>query len=425
MKKIDLTDRNFTMKIIAAFFAFIMWMYVMSEVNPKIVKDIPNVKVTILNEESLKRNNLVLMDLEDNTVTVEVEGRRNDVIGISQSDIIAEIDLKGYREGVNKVPVNIKGVLNGEVIDYYPKYLEVSIDRLIEKQMPISVQLIGNPVEGYADGDVEVSPAEVLVKGPKSIVNTVDRVVAAINVEGIKKGFSTSVPMKLLNDDNKEITSLQKEPNTVKVGVGILKLKKVSIEPVIEGEPLVNHKLADVKIKPETITIKGPEDVVAGIDKVKTKPIDIGFENKDIKQKVELDLPEGVYVVDDIKPEISIDISKEVKQTLELKKEDIVVKNMDEKYTFILDETEKENNIIEVSFTGLEEIVEEIETKDINLYLDLADLSPGEHTVDIEIEDIEGILVDEIKPASLKIIIEDKSDPDEDTDEETDNPEGE
>jgi len=146
MKKIDLKDRNFTMKIIAAFFAFIMWTYVMSEVNPRIVKEIPNVQVTILNEESLGQNSLSLMGLDDNSITVEVEGRRNDIIGITQKDIIARVDLKGYREGVNKVPIKISEVLNGEIVDYYPKEIAVDIDRIVERQMPISVQLIGNPV---------------------------------------------------------------------------------------------------------------------------------------------------------------------------------------------------------------------------------------------------------------------------------------
>jgi len=256
----------------------------------------------------------------------------------------------------------------------------------------------------------------VLVKGPKSIVNTVDRVLAAVNIEGIKDDISTSVPMKLLNDDNKEITSLKKEPNTVSIDVSILKLKKVSIEPVINGDPLVNHQLTNIKIKPETITIKGPEEVISGIDKVKTMPIDIAYESKNINKAVELDLPEGVYIVDDIKPEISINISKEEKKVLEFEKKEIIGENINEAYNFILDESENENKIIEVSFIGLEEEVKDIKKDDFTLYLDLKDLQPGEHTVDIKIDSPEGILIDGIKPKSLKIIIKDKNDDEEETD---------
>lgn len=405
MKKIDLKNKNFTMKIIAAFFAFIMWTYVMSEVNPRIVKQIPNVKVEILNEESLERNNLTLMDISDDTITVEVRGRRNDVINIKPSDITAKIDLKGYRAGINKVPIKISDLYNAEIVDSSPELLTVNIDKLIEKQMPISVELIGEPIDGYAAGEIDVNPSEVLVKGPRSIVNNVDKVRANVNIDGIQNDIKTTVPMKLLNGDGEEISRLEKDPNTVNVEVSILKLKEVNVEPVIKGNPLVNHEITNIEIEPKKVTIKGREDVLEGVETIKTKPIDISYESDDLDKQVELDLPEGIYLVGDKELKINVKISKNEKNKLEFEKSDIKAKNMDEGLKFKLAESEDDKGI-SISITALEDIMKDLGKNDFELFIDLKDISEGEHTVDIEVKTPEGVILESIDPKSLKIVVE-------------------
>ncbi|WP_130807782.1 CdaR family protein [Senegalia massiliensis] len=415
MKKIDLKNKNFTMKIVAAFFAFIMWTYVMSEVNPRIVKPISNVKVEILNEESLEENNLTLMDISDDTITVEVRGRRNDVINIKPSDITATIDLKGYRAGINKVPIKIPDLYNAEIVDSSPELLTVNIDKLIEKQMPISVELIGDPIDGYAAGEIDINPSEVLVKGPRSIVNNVDKVRANVNIDGIQNDIKRTVPMKLLNSDGDEISRLEKDPNTVNVEVSILKLKEVSVEPVIKGNPLVDHEITDVEIEPKKVTIKGREDVLEGVETIKTKPIDISYESDDLDKQVELDLPEGIYLVGDKELKINVKISENEKNTFEFDKNDIKAKNIDEGLKFKLAESEDDTNV-SISITALEDIMKDLDKNDFELFIDLKDISEGEHTVDIEVNTPEGVILESIDPKTLKIVVEVK-DESEDEDE--------
>ncbi|MGO1368964.1 CdaR family protein [Senegalia sp. (in: firmicutes)] len=405
MKKVDLKNKNFTMKIIAAFFAFIMWTYVMSEVNPSIVKQIPNVKVDILNEQSLEMNNLTLMDISDETITVEVRGRRNDVINIKPSDITAKIDLKGYRYGINKIPVKISDLYNAKIVDSSPELLTVNIDKLVEKQMAISVDLLGEAASGYAPGEISLSPSEVLVKGPGSIVNNVDKVKATVNIDGIKNDIKTTVPMKLLNSEEDEISKLEKDPNTVDVQVSILKLKEVDIEPVINGNPLINHEITDIEINPKTITIKGREDVIEGIDKIKTKPIDISYESEDLNEEVELELPEGVYLVGDKKPEISVNISENKENEFKFDKEEIKINNLKDNLNLKFEDSKEK---IIIAITAIEDIMSKLEKKDFELFINVKDLSKGEHDIDIEVKTPEDVIIDNITPKKIKIILEDK-----------------
>mgnify|MGYP006278938621 CR=1 FL=1 len=409
MKKINLKNKNLTMKIIAVFFAFILWTYVMSEENPILEKEIPNVEVNILNKDSLKQNDLVLMEPESATITAEIEGRRNDIFKLTQEDIVAQVDLKGYREGVNKVPVKIFNPVNGDIVDYYPKDIAFTIDRIIEKQKPINVKLIGNPKKGYIEDTPKVSPETVLVKGPKSIVNSVERVLATVNIEDTNKNISTSVPMKLIDDENKEITSLSKEPSTVKVEVPILKLKEVKVDPEIIGSPLVDHKVTDISVKPEKVMIKGSEEMVDSMSILKTKPVDISYTTEDLVKKTEFKLPEGVEIVNDIKPEVTVGVNKILTKTFEYNTEDIQLRNISEEYKFEFEESDEKVSII---ISGIDDVIEEVEKEDINPYIDLSNLDNGKDTVDLEVDIPKDTTLKSISPKYKTITIwkDDKSD---------------
>ena len=101
---------EWTLKIFALIIAIVLWSYVMSEVNPMWTEEYRSVKVNVLNQASLERQGLVILEpenLNDIDIRVSITGRRSDVIKISADDIIAQVDLSGYGTGEVKVPVYV------------------------------------------------------------------------------------------------------------------------------------------------------------------------------------------------------------------------------------------------------------------------------------------------------------------------------
>ena len=64
--------------------------------------------------------------------------------------------------------------------------------------------------------------------------------------------------------------------------------KEVAIEPYIIGKPSAPYKVKEIKVFPNVVFVKGPENIVANIASVKLSPININDTFSDIKAEVPL-----------------------------------------------------------------------------------------------------------------------------------------
>jgi YbbR domain-containing protein len=72
--------------------------------------------------------------------------------------------------------------------------------------------------------------------------------------------------------------------------------KTVDIVAVLEGSPATGHAVAAVHLKPDRITLKATQALLADIDTVATKPIRLENAAESFKKEVPLDLPETIAV---------------------------------------------------------------------------------------------------------------------------------
>ena len=72
---------DLTLKIFSVIIAIVLWSYVTSEseVNPDISKEYRNIPVTYTNKTALDRQDLVIMEPEEATVSVKVTGKKSDI----------------------------------------------------------------------------------------------------------------------------------------------------------------------------------------------------------------------------------------------------------------------------------------------------------------------------------------------------------
>ena len=57
------------------------------------------------------------------------------VLQVSESDIIAQVDLNGYSEGNVKVPVYVQVPSDVRIVDYSPKEILFKFDKIIRKKV--------------------------------------------------------------------------------------------------------------------------------------------------------------------------------------------------------------------------------------------------------------------------------------------------
>lgn len=417
---------NWTAKLFALLIAIFLWSYVMGEVNPVIKKTVRDVNVTLTNITSLDRQGLVIMDPESATVNVTIEGKKSDVDEFTSSNILAEVDLKGYSEGEMKIPIDVK-LLNTpydvKLINKEPREILFKIDKIISKQVSVNIQTEGEIPDGYILEEINKKPQNITIKGPRSWVNEVSEARAIVNLTNRTSSTTTSEPVQLLDDKGEEVRGIEKDPGIVDVSIDISKTMLLPIELETVNELPENINIKDIKIYPEKVNIKGSGNF-SDIKIIKTKAIDINTLIGKTSMDVELALPDGLKLVDS-KQKISISYSVEeiIEKEYLFQSDEIKIRNLDEDLDI---EKESIPTEVKVVLKGPKSIFDNISKDNVNLYIDLKGLKVGSSEINLKIEDIQGLDLKSIDPSKTDIElkkIEDVPDPKPDAEPEPDSEE--
>lgn len=394
---------DLTLKIFALVIAIILWSYVMSEVNPPFTSEFRNVNVDFINESALEKQGLVVMEPKSANIRVSVSGRRSEVLQVSGSDIIAQVDLNGYSEGNVKVPVYVQVPSDVRIVDYSPKEILFKFDKIIRKDSPVAVETQGNLPKGYVLGTPEVKPQSVYIEGPRTWINSVAKAVAFVNVTDKTEDIKATVPIKVVDDEGNDVRGISKEQNVVDIFIPVYQTKKVPIELQTESRLPDNYEIVNVNINPSTIEIKGKKANLSGVSSINTKPIDINSLIGNRNVPVELELPEGVSLVDpNQKVTITLNIDETITQTFDYTLKDAEIVNLD---TSLNIDEEELNRSFTITIKGSSSKINSLEKEDIDLRLDLRDLEEGTHKVNPEIIAEDGIEIISVIPDSFDITL--------------------
>ena len=133
-------------------------------------------------------------------VRLQLRGEDNAIRSIADGDIEAFVDFTRHEaEGLYRAPVQIrkKGTaLNVEPLEISVDPLEVSIhlDFRIVKPLPLKADIYGTVASGFDFLSYSISPAEIVVSGPLSILENVMEIKTdSINLSGRSGDFNLLV----------------------------------------------------------------------------------------------------------------------------------------------------------------------------------------------------------------------------------------
>ena len=158
--------KNFGLKIVAVTLAVMTWFFVKTITSQtRVIEDVPlDVRV---------KPGMSLMQSGANTVSVTLSGTREDVRQVQHGDLRAALDLT-HEETIGKdltvrlSPKMIKHPPRVRVVEVVPLEVTVRIDQMIDKELPVQSQLMGEPMAGYGVERVLIRPQSVRMKGLKS-----------------------------------------------------------------------------------------------------------------------------------------------------------------------------------------------------------------------------------------------------------------
>lgn len=236
-------SRNFGRKMIAIFFAMLVFAKVSNELSEeKIVQD---VSITIL-----KKGNVEVLAYNPETVEVTVKGSKNRLNLLSNANIRIEIPVDeiklnrlesepGMARTVNyTIDLSDVKTPNGvSVVEVFPSEISIRLDHLKSKEVPVEVSFQGGLPDDYSIGEIRVVPKVVSVSGPSSIIEQIDFLTTKpiILDKGTVDGFSVERTFQI--GDKKILIS----PKSVQVSVDVYKAMDTRLFQNIIVNMLIDH----------------------------------------------------------------------------------------------------------------------------------------------------------------------------------------
>lgn len=279
--------------------AFGLWIFVTDAENPTRTRVLPvDLAVEAVNVDP---NVVVANDLASVRVRISVE---DDVFAtLTSADFEATVDLDGLTIGEYQLPVEVvrlhtRGGLRVEEV--LPDKIAVTLVARESKEVPVVINVSGEPAAGYTMGAPESEETEVRVSGPAEKVKLVTQAVGSITVEARTERVDQAVRLEPRDDDGNLVEQLTLEPLIVNVIIEIDETtfsRPVTVSPSVAGVPADGYNIIGISSNPASVTIRGDQASISGITSISTKPIDVSGEDSDVVRTVSLQLPAGTSVV--------------------------------------------------------------------------------------------------------------------------------
>jgi YbbR domain-containing protein len=230
-------------------------------------------------------------------------------------------------------------------------------------QIPEGLTITGPSLKGI----------EVYVRGPKSAVRILSdmKMRYVLDLSGVHIGIN-SIPIekdRIILPGGISIVKIN--PTFLTVTVDNKIKKELPVKILFSGKPATGFTVSGAVLKPSSVILQGPQNILAPMDKVLTKPVEIKGLSESFKKGVALDLVEDLEIISPSKI-IFAEISIEEKIVTQ-KFFDIQVEGKNSPFSYRITPP-----AINIEVKGPAHIIEKLHTeKWITVYVDLEGLPPG------------------------------------------------
>lgn len=377
----NMLTRNIGMKLLSVVLAFLIWIVIMSISNPQITKTIEDIPIERRNEEAVTAENMVYETKSSEKVTIRIKGMRSEIESLTAADFEAYVDFTeiGW---VNAVPIHVvpKNAALNEYMEITSQSSDVMSIRLVEyatDMVMVEVKLENAPEEYYAYCS-SVSSKLLEISGSKTQVESVEKLIAKVDLSGRTENFQTYVKLQAVDSKGNVIdeSKLDIAQSTIQVEVDMLPVKEVPIVIDTSGVSISEgFGLAKVEYSPKTVLIATEQDVLRTIENI-TIPYKAEklLQSKEEEIDITKYLPEGVFLKSDTTTMyLKLVVERLVSKEIVVDTYNLDVRNLPEQFGLSI-----QNSNVTITVWGIEAELEKLTSGDLALYVDMsASTGPG------------------------------------------------
>ncbi len=409
---------NIGLKILAFLVAFMLWLMVVNIDDPVTHKTFSNIPVSVVNEEVLANaKQPQTYQIVDNTqeVSVTVTAKRKTLNKIRDDDITAVADMKELTLDT-QIPIDISiAGFEGryDSAQSSPGNLQIKLEDEETKRFPIVASTTGTVRDGYVLGEIQAVPEKVSIRGPKSVIDDINRVEASVNVSGLSEDSILDSELVLYDSDNNVIDQKLLSNNIgtdgVSVKVQLLRTKDVALEfDTSKIRAARGYEFTGIDYEPEEIQISGEYQYISEIETLEIPAS--ALEMSDLTEKTEQViniskyLPANVNLADDNAGlvVVTVAVEKDGTRTYDITVGSVTVNNLAEDLTMSYAAVD----MIELQVSGPEEVLSDL-VLDQEISIDLEKYTePGTYNIPVNVQLPAGCSLE--KKVSVKIILSEK-----------------
>lgn len=398
------------MKILSVIIAVLFWFIVYTNENPIETRQM-NIPLTPINENYLASANLRILNEYAGEVGISLKGRKTELDRINAGDFMAYIDFSNVdSEYVEYVEISDLTYIGDRNISYELSgsgRIGLSVDRIVAGEVPITVEIIGEPADGFVVAVPTVRPANYAILEIKSLVQEVASAIVTVDVTGLK-GTKTVRKFCMVYDTNGNIISELSNETAIDITINIAKEVPVSVR--LEGNPAEDHLVTASTANPGFVLVSGSEEDLVMIERISTMPIDIqGISETFTTTAGLMSLPAGTGFVGAGEVEVTVTLESLYEKPVLFSKGQIEIRwgkpSSLKIYTIL-------NDDVEVMVKGRQDVLDMVTSGTVSAYIDVSGQEDGSISLPLRFDNLAGVeqvsfpLVDILIQSKLSLKIE-------------------
>lgn len=396
-----LKDKDIIPKLVAVVLATLVWLQVINEQNP-LVKKVVDIPVRVVNLAS----NWWVLSVSPERIKITLEGRsrtfeRSDLTKLEASVDLSSVELS---PGAFEMEPAVTPPPGLRVVETSPAVVQVDVDPVVSRQVPVRVQATGKPHEDYEQGAAFAAVGEVTVTGPKRLVERVEVASAEVDVTGAQSDVARKVKLVPRDFTGAEVPGLAVTPSETEARVPMIALppsRTLPVQVTQDGSPAPGYRVKSITVSPSSVKVR-LSSVGSSPSVIQTKPVELTGQSSSFTTVVALVLPPGVTPVQYTSVTVSVEIVEDI-ITKSFSNIPVIIQNKSPSLRFTL----SPRGDVDVVVEGRRDLVDKVTRDDITAYVDAQGLPEGEHNVLVraDVEGVEGVTVKAVEPPDLILIL--------------------
>ena len=255
----DYVLENTGLKVLALLITAVLWLSVASRPVTQIALN----SVPIEFHNWPESPNLTVSKYDTLNARVYLEGPREVIDSMRGAQFNVAADMTGVEPGVRLIPLNIdtKSLpANVRVKDIEPRKIRVTVERVVEREVPIVPRFEGKPPPNFEVIDWHINPDTVKIGGAESQVHDITEVsTETVSLNDRAAAFTDLVAIDI-GSPNLSLSESSGGKVTLSVNIGEIRKERVIANvpvTVLDGPPRIRAVPATV-----SVTVYGPRSMV-------------------------------------------------------------------------------------------------------------------------------------------------------------------